>query len=610
MKSSRIQLLASIFVLSGLGACATTTIAPKDCAAGTQKLAGCPPIGAIQDTDIETLYTERAREFSIDLALDPILFGRDADIPVNDAMVKFIDSTDQGSLNALAARVWMIENADHTIDVMYYIFRDDLVGHAILGALCDAVQRGIDVRIMVDSLGSTSLKKANLRALASCALDAGFIRNANGEMTVHKARVQAAIFNASSMPFSNPNRRSHDKLIVVDGRFPGKSYAITGGRNVSLDYYGILADGSPNPHSYRDADILVRGPADFDPGVTPLGLVVETYYSVLFLFSQNKPLTLSVLSDPAFTYRKQREGFRDSLAALKALPNMSERFDKMDEYMSQGFYNASVLLAHELANVINMNVVTKAEENLAESSNSIIHLLNRLGERDYKRVRIVSPYLFAARYTDDDGNVVVDDAKSMLEWLEQHPDGSVEIVTNSVLTSDNFSTQSVIDMDLVPRLLMSEEMKKQWTDSLERSELNPEFVETDACPEIVNHPRLAIYETGKMDDVLFGGDYHHSKLHAKYITGDDVGFVGTSNFDYRSRLYNNEMGFFFRSEELARDIAENTDYLISLSYRWGSPEWLEMRQRMREMKGMKASTVRNQRGIYKTLKNTGLMWLF
>jgi hypothetical protein len=70
------------------------------------------------------------------------------------------------------------------------------------------------------------------------------------------------------------------------------------------------------------------------------------------------------------------------------------------------------------------------------------------------------------------------------------------------------------------------------------------------------------------------------------------------------------MGFFFDSEEMVNDIAENTDYLISLSYRWGSPEWLQMRHRLGELGGAKGYTVRHQRGIYKTIKNTGLMWLF
>ena len=44
------------------------------------------------------------------------------------------------------------------------------------------------------------------------------------------------------------NRRSHDKLLVVDGVFPGKAMVITGGRNISLSYYGLKADGStPTP---------------------------------------------------------------------------------------------------------------------------------------------------------------------------------------------------------------------------------------------------------------------------------------------------------------------------------------------------------------------------
>ena len=127
---------------------------------------------------------------------------------------------------------------------------------------------------------------------------------------------------------------------------------------------------------------------------------------------------------------------------------------------------------------------------------------------------------------------------------------------------------------------------------------------------MINHPRLKIYETGTLDDVIFGGDIEHAKLHAKYTVSDDTGFVGTTNFDYRSRLYNNEMGFFFRSPELAEDVRRNSEYLRSISYEWGSPEWLEMRSRLMEMKGRKASTTRKQRGIYKTLKGTGLQWWF
>jgi phosphatidylserine/phosphatidylglycerophosphate/cardiolipin synthase-like enzyme len=605
-----LKALAAVVLTIALGGCATMeTIAPKDCPAGTQALENCPPAHAIQDAEIEKIYVERAWEFAGKLEGNPILLARDAEIPINDGLVKFIDSTDEGAINAIASKIWMIEQAEHTIDVIYYIFSDDLIGHAILGALCDAVKRGVDVRMMIDSIGSSVLDRDNLRALRSCGLYAGFMRDAKGRTTVYKARVQPVIFNSATKLFSNLNRRSHDKLILVDGRFPGKSYAITGGRNISLDYYGFLEDGSPNTHSYRDAEILVHGPAGTDEEY-PIGYVSETYYSLLFLFDQNKHLTMRSIRNPAQAYQKRRDGFRDALAKLKALPLVHEQLDKMPAYMTSGFHDADVLLAHELQNVIAKNVVTKAVENLGQAPNSIVHILNQLGEEGHKRVQIVSPYLFAARYKDGDGNVVVDDAKEMLEWLDKHPDSTITIVTNSVLTSDNFLTQAVIDVDLAPRLLLSEEFRERWGDSPKTGELDTDLVGSEEWRAMVNHPRLAIYETGRMDDVLFGGQIHHRKLHAKYVIGDDVGHVGTSNFDYRSRLYNSEMGYFFRSEALAEDIAKNTDYLISLSYRWGSPEWLEMRRRMRDMGGFKASTVRDQRDIYKTLKNTGLIWLF
>ena len=97
---------------------------------------------------------------------------------------------------------------------------------------------------------SSDFGRDYLRALESCAIEGGFIRNRNGDVTVHKARAQTALFNATSSWFANPNRRSHDKLIVKDGIFGEKAYALTGGRNVSLDYFGFDEEGAWNTHTY------------------------------------------------------------------------------------------------------------------------------------------------------------------------------------------------------------------------------------------------------------------------------------------------------------------------------------------------------------------------
>ena len=131
-------------------------------------------------------------------------------------------------------------------------------------------------------------------------------------------------------------------------------------------------------------------------------------------------------------------------------------------------------------------------------------------------------------------------------------------------------------------------------------------MESEEWIRLVNHPRLKIYETGRLDDRSLGGDVDYGKLHAKYIIMDDAGFVGTTNFDNRSRLINNEMGFFFRGEELANQLHADFELLKSRSYLWGSPEWLEFRRRVFELDGLKGNTAKTQRGIYKTLRGVGL----
>ena len=121
---------------------------------------------------------------------------------------------------------------------------------------------------------------------------------------------------------------------------------------------------------------------------------------------------------------------------------------------------------------------------------------------------------------------------------------------------------------------------------------------------------MFIYQTGKLDASELAGSKEYGKLHAKMLLEDDIGFVGTSNFDYRSRLFNNEMGFFFKDNDLAADCNKAFDALRDNSLRWGSPEWLEMRRLLMEQSGIKSMGLRQQRLLYKTLRATGMHWLF
>lgn len=552
---------------------------------------------------------------------DPIGVGKRADVPINEVRTKIIGPTYEDALDSLAAKIWMIENAEYTADLVYYIYKRDTVGYALLGALCNAVKRGVDVRIMVDSVGSIHTHHNELRALETCTDEAGFIKDEFGKPTDKKARAQVVIINALSKVFIRMNRRAHDKIIVVDGHIRDKAIVMTGGRNISVSYYGIHKDGSPDPTAYQDVEIILRPNLKAKEEEDTVGDATSFYYTMLFLHAQNRRLRPLSDDDPSVegadkgyqeAYKEEREKAQESLAFIKNIPEVNKSLAKMSSYMNEGYSKSRVRLAHELGNLTSTSAVTGVEKNLRRNPNSIQTIGFRIQDEGEppKRVRIVSPYFFVARYFDDEGNEIYDGVKEIRRLLDENPDSSFELITNSVLTSDNFNAQAVIDMDTAPRLLLSPELLKKWLSGLDKGELNPELVESKEWKEAINNSRIKIYETGKIDSVYLGGDKHYGKLHAKYVVADDYGFVGTTNFDYRSRLFNNEFGFFFLGGELSEDLNKVFEDLKAKSYLWGSPEWLEMRREVMDQKGMKASTTRKQRGIFKTLRNTGMEWLF
>ncbi|MDB4303760.1 phospholipase D-like domain-containing protein [Desulfosarcina sp.] len=585
------------------------------CSQGVKSDADCPSPGdAIKDESISLLHERRSWKDYSNLPVDPIQLATQAKKPILPARTKIIGLSQDDTHRSLAAKLWMIENAQHTVDVVYYIFQRDRVGYAILGALCNAVKRGVDIRIIVDSLGSIHPTHSELKALDGCADDAGFMRNDNGLLTTSRARVQVAIFNALSRPTSliKLNRRSHDKLLLVDGHFPDKAILMTGGRNISLAYYGFHDDGSADPTAYRDLEILLRPAAGDTLESVTVGNVSSNYYRLLFRNQGNKLISSG---SNQRTEDKQQELAQQSLLFIKNLPYIQEKMSDISAYMNSGFHESKVRLIHELDNLSNAEVVTAVDENKSRNPNSLKHIFAKVidiesSSESGDTVRFVSPYLFVAEYYDKDDKLVFDGAKEINEWLAKHPNGRLEIITNSVMTSDNFFAQSIIDMDLGPRLLLSPELREAWLAESGEGESSSELVTSEAWKKQINHPRVFIYETGKLDSVMLGKDTHYGKLHAKFITGGDLGYVGTSNFDYRSRLYNNEMGFFIDDDALNQDLVDEFEWLKSQSYRWGSAEWLQMRNEVMKVSGLKGWSVRNQRLNYKLMKATGTDWLF
>ena len=222
-----------------------------------------------------------------------------------------------------------------------------------------------------------------------------------------------------------------------------------------------------------------------------VGDVSSIYYSLLFLHKGNKRVypNRDETADDAFSlldpYVYERRKAQVALAFVKDVPAIKEAYAEMPSFLSKGYRISKVRLAHELGNLTSEDVVSNVFEIKSRNTNSIGALLVNIVEQAKQsgvtkgNFRVVSPYLFTAQYEDEEGNVFFDGAKEMLRVLEEYPELSFEIVTNSVLTSDNFFTQSVIDMDTAPRLLLPPEMQKIWLSSTKESELNPEFVDSE-----------------------------------------------------------------------------------------------------------------------------------
>ena len=147
-------------------------------------------------------------------------------------------------LDAFAARAVITERAERSLDLQYYMWKDDLIGHLMARALHDAAERGVRVRILLDDMNAQD-KDALMMALDThpnieIRLYNPF-RNRNGPWRMVEM-VQR---------FFSVNHRMHNKSWIADGRV-----AIVGGRNIGEEYFSARPDVN-----FRDLDLLVAGEA-------------------------------------------------------------------------------------------------------------------------------------------------------------------------------------------------------------------------------------------------------------------------------------------------------------------------------------------------------------
>ncbi len=128
------------------------------------------------------------------------------------------------SLDAFAARYRLAEMAEHTLDVQYYIWQDDMSGRLLFSALLAAAKRGVRVRLLLDDNNTPGLDNI-LRLLDS-----------HPRIEVRLlilSRFACYVRLVISPTFSRLNRRMHNKSFTVDG-----VVTLVGGRNIGDAYFG------------------------------------------------------------------------------------------------------------------------------------------------------------------------------------------------------------------------------------------------------------------------------------------------------------------------------------------------------------------------------------
>ncbi|AJD48717.1 cardiolipin synthase [Isoalcanivorax pacificus W11-5] len=133
--------------------------------------------------------------------------------------------------DALPAMIEAINQAEESVYLATYIFGNDIAGRPVIEALAAAVERGVQVRVLIDGMGSLYSFPTVMRRL-------------------RQRRIPCARFLYSIAPWRMPymNLRNHRKVLVID-----RSIGFTGGMNLRSGYIR-------EPANTRDLHMRVEGP--------------------------------------------------------------------------------------------------------------------------------------------------------------------------------------------------------------------------------------------------------------------------------------------------------------------------------------------------------------
>lgn len=133
-----------------------------------------------------------------------------------------------------AAMLGAIRRAEHTVDMMTFVYWRGDIAHKFAAALAERARAGVRVRLMLDGFGSRLIEKDDLALMDEAGVDVAWFRK-----PLYLSPLKQ-------------NHRCHRKVLVVDERT-----AFTGGVGIAEEWCG----NARNENEWRDTHVQVTGPA-------------------------------------------------------------------------------------------------------------------------------------------------------------------------------------------------------------------------------------------------------------------------------------------------------------------------------------------------------------
>jgi len=148
-------------------------------------------------------------------------------------------------VDAFVARILLIEAAERTLDLQYYIFHGDITPKLVVDRMLAAADRGVRIRLLVDDWNIRGKDPVLAMINAYPNIEVRVFNPVAGRRSAFLSRPVQYLFGEGRI-----KNRMHNKAFVVDN-----TVSIVGGRNIGDEYFHAQPDVN-----FEDLDIMAMGP--------------------------------------------------------------------------------------------------------------------------------------------------------------------------------------------------------------------------------------------------------------------------------------------------------------------------------------------------------------